>query len=420
MNHTENYDVIVVGGGFSGTACAISAARGGAKVLLVEQTNCLGGAANINLVSPFMGNHLRNEDETRTPLSQGMFQEIVAEMKKVDGVSTESMFSDESLKIVLQRMALSAGVNLLFNTTFIRANTENDTVKELEFVNKSGVFTKKATYFVDATGDGDVAVSAGCPYRVGREEDSLCQPMTLCFRVANVDIPAFEAGYKALQETYKQFQQEGKIQNPREDILRFHMVLENVLHFNTTRVVKLDPTNGDDITKAEIIAREQVFEMMAFLKEHAPGFEKAQLMSTAMRIGTRESRMIQGEYVLTEHDIMEFKKFPDGIAACRYDMDIHSPDGTGTFHWFLPPGEYYTIPYRSLLPLNAKNMMVVGRCISSTHMAQASYRIMPVVCCIGEAAGTALAMAKKDGIMPKEVDTDALRKVLTENGAFVG
>lgn len=420
MNHTEKYDVIVVGGGFSGTACAISAARGGAKVLLVEQTNCLGGAANLNLVSPFMGNHIPDENGVRSHLCRGLFQEILAEMHKLDGVSSDSMFSDESLKIVLQRMALASGVSLLFNTTFIRAIAENETVKELEFVNKSGVIRKAATYFVDATGDGDVAVSAGCPYQLGRDEDNLCQPMTLCFRVANVDIPAFEAGYKELQELYKQYQAEGKIENPREDILRFHMVLENVLHFNTTRVVKLDPTNGDDITTAEIIAREQVFEMMAFLKENAKGFEKAQLMSTAMRIGTRESRMIQGEYVLHENDIMELKKFEDGIAACRYDMDIHSPDGSGTYHWFLPPGEYYTVPYRSLLPLKAKNMMVVGRCISSTHMAQASYRIMPVVCCIGEAAGTALAMANKAGIMPKAVDTDALRETLKANGAFVG
>ncbi|MBQ4087154.1 MAG: FAD-dependent oxidoreductase [Clostridia bacterium] len=420
INYKEKYDIIVVGGGFSGVACAISAARDGASVLLVEQTNCLGGAANINLVSPFMGNHIPKDGVERFPLSMGLFQEIVAEMKKLDGRSSEGMFSDESLKLVLQRMALSAGVALLFNTTFVRAIAENEMVTAVEFVNKSGVFCKEATYFVDATGDGDVAVSAGCPYQVGRNEDNLCQPMTLCFRVANVDIPAFEEGYKDLQKLYKEYQTAGKIKNPREDILRFHMVLDNVLHFNTTRVVKYDPTNGEDISQAEVIAREQVFEMMAFLKENAKGFEKAQLMSTAMRIGTRESRMIQGEYVLTEHDIMELKKFPDGIAACRYDMDIHSPDGSGTYHWFLPPGEYYTIPYRTLLPLKAKNMMVVGRCISSTHMAQASYRIMPVVCCIGEAAGTALAMAKCENIMPGQVDTDKLRSILVEHGAFVG
>lgn len=413
----EKYDVIIIGGGFSGTAAAIAAARGGCSVLLVEQSNCLGGAAQINLVTPFMGYTAGGEHPIL--LSRGLFAEITGRLREIGGMIDKNQFHDEYLKLVLQRMTLEAGVTLLFNTTFVRANKEQEKIRSLEFVNKSGVFSAEATYYIDATGDADVAFAAGCPFHVGRA-DGLCQPMTLCFRVTNVDVKAYLEDRKNLNEIYKKMQEEGKIKNPREDVLTFTTPVDNLLHFNSTRVVKLDPTNGEDVTRAEIEAREQVFELFAFLKEHARGFENAQLLSTAIRIGVRESRMIDGVYTLTKEDIMACKKFPNGIAACCYDMDIHSPDGTGTYHWFLPKGEYYTIPYQCMLPLKVDNLMVAGRCISSTHEAQASYRIMPVVCCIGEAAGTAVSIAKKEGIMPAAVNTDALRSKLVENGAFVG
>ena len=413
----EKYDVIIVGGGFSGTAAAISAARDGCSVLLVEQSNCLGGAAQINLVTPFMG--YRTQGDNPIVLSCGLFEEITGRVEKVSGLPGKSKFHEEYLKLVLQRMALEAGVSLLFNTTFVRSNKEGGTIRSLEFVNKSGVFSKEAAYYIDATGDADVAFSADCPFHVGRE-DGLCQPMTLCFRAANADVQAYFADKENLNKTYKKLQTEGKIRNLREDVLTFETPVNGVLHFNSTRVVKLNPTNGEDITRAEIEAREQVFELFAFLKKHACGFEHAQLLSTAIRIGTRESRMIDGIYTLSKEDIMACRKFPDGIAACCYDMDIHSPDGTGTYHWFLPKGEYYTVPYRCLLPQRADNLLVVGRCISSTHEAQASCRIMPVVCCIGEAAGTAVSIAKKENILPAAVNCDELRSQLIKKGAFVG
>ena len=140
---------------------------------------------------------------------------------------------------------------------------------------------------------------------------------------------------------------------------------------------------------------------------------------TAAEIGVRETRMIIGDYVLTETDCRAFTKFPDGIAACNYDIDIHNPEGSGTSHYYFPEGEFYTIPYRSLIPKGVSNMLVAGRCISSDHGAQASYRIMPTVCCIGEAAGSAVAIANKTKSTVREVDTDALRATLKANGAFI-
>ena len=156
------------------------------------------------------------------------------------------------------------------------------------------------------------------------------------------------------------------------------------------------------------------------MKKHTDGLENSFLMMTASEIGVRESRMIVGDYVLTEQDCRAFKKFEDGIAACNYEIDIHNPEGTGTSHYFFPEGEYYTIPYRSLIPQKASNLLVAGRCISSDHGAQASYRIMPTVCCIGEAAGCAAGIAIADRVSVREVDVSKLQARLKSNGAFIG
>jgi hypothetical protein len=143
-------------------------------------------------------------------------------------------------------------------------------------------------------------------------------------------------------------------------------------------------------------------------------------MMTASQIGVRESRMIVGDYVLTENDCRAFTKFEDAVAACNYDIDIHNPEGTGTSHYYFPEGEYYTIPYRSLIPTGVSNMLVAGRCISSDHGAQASYRIMPTVCSIGEAAGVAIGIAAKSKIDTRSVDIKELQKKLKDNNAFIG
>ena len=143
-------------------------------------------------------------------------------------------------------------------------------------------------------------------------------------------------------------------------------------------------------------------------------------MMTASEIGVRESRKIVGDYLLTEEDLRAFTKFEDSIAACNYDIDIHSPDGTGTSHYFFPLDEYYTIPYRSLIPKTVNNLLVAGRCISSDHGAQASYRVMSTVCCIGEAAGTAIGIAVKDKTTVRQVNVKKLQDTLKANGAFIG
>lgn len=410
----KQYDVIVVGGGFSGAAAAIAAARRGMEVLLIEKSNCFGGAAVNCLVNPFMY-YWTNDPATKKPiyLCNGIFREILTELTAMKAMpENSSVFHEEYLKLILQRMILKENVHVLFHTYLTGVRMDNGKVKSVLVSNKEGPGEYAARYFIDCTGDGDLAVLAGYPYHLGREKDHLCQPMTLCFRVAGVDLKAFEKSYDSINPLYQQFQREGKIKNPRENILVFENVVNGVLHFNSTRIVRKNPVSGEEKTQAELEAREQVFELFHFLKENIDGFQHSQLLSTAMEIGVRESRMIEGEYLLTQEDLMACTKFEDGVVCGNYDIDIHNPEGSGTSHYYFKDGEYYTIPYRCLVPKGSRNLLVAGRCISSTHEAQASYRIMPICCCLGEAAGIAAAFCGNSAADVMDIDIPRYREEL--------
>lgn len=419
----KKFDLVVVGGGFAGTCAAISAARSGLSVLLIEKANCLGGAATNGLVNPFMINSTRIEEngsQQRLQLSQGLFLEIAEELRKMNAVEEDPpcYFQEEYLKILLNRMAISANVTLLFHSYLIDVRKNGEKVEAVTVANKSGKQEFFADYFIDATGDADLAVMCGCSYRLGREEDQLCQPMTLCFRVANVDIEKYEKARPMINERYLEMRRQGKIKNVRDDVLIFHNMIEGVLHFNSTRIIKRNPVDAFDLTKAEIEAREQVLELFTFMKENIDGFQNAQLLMTAPEIGVRESRMIDGEYLLTGNDLKDCVQFEDSIALGNYDIDIHDPDGGGTSHYYFPEGQYYFIPFRSLIPKEVSNLLVAGRCISATHEAQASIRIMPIVSCIGEAAGTAIGVASKANVSVNEIDVKKVREQLKKQGAI--
>ena len=414
----KKYDVVVIGGGFAGVAAAVAAARGGAETLIVEKSNCLGGAACNCLVNPFM-RYWTKIDGERVDLSAGIFREI-HKLLEDRGAMQKERFLEEELKYVLGELTLSEGIDLLYHTYIFEAEKEENRIKSVLAATKNGVIKIEADTFIDATGDAQLAFLAGCPTRLGREPDNLCQPMTLCFRVGNVDVEAFYEGKDELNAAYKKSLEAGELINPREDILVFRNPAPGVLHFNTTRVVKKDPTDPWDVTEAEIIARRQVFEIYELMKKHGRGLENSFLMMTAAEIGVRESRMIVGEHVLTETECKDLTRFEDAIAACNYDIDIHNPEGSGTSHYYFGDGEYYTIPYRSLIPKNADNLLVAGRCISSDHGAQASYRIMPVVCTLGEAAGSAAALAVRERKGTRDISVAELQAILKKNGAFIG
>lgn len=405
----KRYNLIVVGGGLAGVAAAVSAAREGLSVLLAEKFGCLGGAMTNSLVYPFMSYSTKNG----RLFSDGIFTEMLERKEKYGENSWESY------KCVFDDMAAEAGVDVLFHSTVFRADTESRQVRSVSVATKSGIMEFEADYFIDCSGDGELIAMTNCDYQLGRESDGLSQPMTTCFRMGNVDIDLFLADQKRLQEEYKKLRETNKILNPRENILYFLGLGDGIVHFNTTRIVKHNPVDAFELSKAEMVARKQVYEMVNFLKENSVAFKNSTIISTANHIGVRESRKLKGVYVLTEKDITEFVDFEDTIALGNYGIDVHNPSGTGTMQFHLKDGEFYRIPYRCLLPKEYDNMLVAGRCLSATHVAHSAVRIMPICACLGEAAGVAAALACKTNKNAHTIDVTALRKRLKELGAAV-
>lgn len=416
----EKFDLIVVGGGLTGVAAAVSAAREGLRVLLVEASGCLGGAMTVNMVYPFMRFWTKDPESGEVrDLSAGIFTEMNKRQEKYIPPLGTTRFNPDSFMLVLDEMCEESGVQVLFHATLCGVEVEGRQIKSVLLATKAGLMEVSADSYVDATGDGDLMAFAGCDFQLGRESDGLCQPMTTIFRMSGMDVEGFKADRPRLQEVYKQQQAEGKIRNPRENILTFYGLGEGIVHFNTTRVIKLDPTDPFDVSRAEMEARKQVFEMYTFLRENCEAAKNATVCSTAVSIGVRESRKLKGEYILTVEDLKNCTKFPDSVALGNYDVDIHNPEGAGTSHYYFGDGQYYTIPYRSFLPKELDNLLVAGRCLSATHEAQASVRIMPICATMGEAAGVAAAVAKQTKTCVHDVDVAIVQKKLREKGAAI-
>ena len=406
----KKYNLIVVGGGISGVAAAVSAAREGLSVLLVEKFGCLGGAMSNSLVFPFM----RYTTNAKTNiLSDGIF----TEMRKRHEAYNDTSW--ETYKFVFDDMITESGATVIFHSAVIDATVDGREIKSVKIATKAGIIEVEADFFVDASGDGELIAMTGCEYQLGRESDGLSQPMTTCFRLGNVDIDRFKQDRPMLEEKYKELQAEGKILNPRENLLVFFGLGEGIVHFNTTRIIKHNPVDPFEISEAEIAARRQVTEMVDFFRAHSTAFENSTVVSVANHIGVRESRKLKGVYILTAEDLTSFVRFEDTIALGAYAIDIHNPGGTGTIYNRFGDDEYYNIPYRSLQPKEYDNMLVAGRCLSATHEAHSAVRIMPICACLGEAAGTAVAIAHKTGRDTATVDIKAVQDKLRENGAAI-
>lgn len=399
------HSVIVVGGGPAGVAAAVAAKREGQSVLLIERYGFLGGMATAGLVNPFMV----------TLGAGGLYQEFLERLEKWDA-RKDRTFDGELTKLVLDEWLQEEGVDILFHGLLTDAEVEGGYIKSINVVGKGEELEFAASYFIDCTGDGDLAKLAGVPMNMGREADGLCQPMTTCFQVGGVD-DELMLTREELTKLYLEAKAQGKLNNPRENLLWFRTIRPGEVHFNTTRVVGKNPVSLQELTEAELEARRQLAETFAWLKKEVPAFKNAYIMRIAAQIGVRESRTIQGAYQLTEDDVLSCRKFDDAIGKCSYPIDIHSPQGEGTRIAALPKGEWYEIPYRTLYSPAVENLLVAGRCISSTHEAQASLRIMPTCMVMGQAAGVAAAMASAGNLPVSQVPVPELQAKLKAKGA---
>ena len=443
-------DVLVVGGGPAGLGAALGAAEAGARVILVERYGFLGGNATAALVMPLMSfhtQHPRAEKKGSTtlfptdhgrgdPVIAGALTKLLDRLVKAGGAIAPSMktgyvvpFDPEIFKLVALELLDEAGVRFLFHA-FASDVVGDRALKAVVFETKSGPVVIRARALVDATGDGDIAALAGAPYTIGREEDGLVQPMTLMFRMTEFERAGFDAYVKAhpqewrgvhgLWDLVRKATAEGKLQLPREDILFFATPHEREVSVNSTRANRVLGTDVWDWSCAEWESRRQMREIAAFLREYVPGFEKSYVVQSGVHVGVRETRRIHGDYELNVDDILNARKFPDVVARSSYPVDIHNPEGSGTTLKRLPPGEAYDIPLRCLLPQNVENLLVAGRCISGTHEAHSSYRVMPVSMATGQAAGVCAALAVRREKPPRAVPVAEVQEELLRQGAILG
>jgi hypothetical protein len=445
---TRETDVLVIGGGPAGIGAAVGAAKTGAKVLLVERYGFLGGNATASLVGPFMTSF---SADGATQLIRGVFDELVRRMEAVGGAIHPSKvpaavaksaymkhghigvtpFDPETMKLVSAELCLEYGVELMLHTSFIDPIVEGDVLRGAIVHNKGGLQALLAKSTVDCSADADVAARAGVPFKQGRESDGLVQPMTMFFRVGNVNGASVAAYFRehpeeieqrmAFSSCIKAAQANGDYTIPRERLSMYESPQEGVWRVNVSRILGVDGTKVEDLTRAEIEGRRQVMEIYRFLRKYVPGFEDCTLIDTAAQVGVRETRRIEGEYTLTLDDLIDGRDFEDTIAYCAYPIDIHDPKGAGG--GISNRGETanaYQIPYRSLIPLKVEQLLVAGRCVSATHEALGAIRVMPPSFAMGEAAGTASALALQEGVPPRRVPVGWLRQTLTEHGAYLG
>jgi len=429
-------EVCVVGGGMAGCSAAIASGRLGVDTLLVEQYGFLGGTATAALVTPFMSNRIGNED-----LVKGIYEDIVRALQSRGAAKRDErrpgvvMFDDEVLKYVLNNLVINAKAKMMLHTWAEKPLVHNGVCEGVIVNNKSGRLAILAKVVIDSTGDGDIAAKAGCPFEMGRGYDQYTQSVTLFFRMGGVNEQVAFAeqarrvsrqgnqipeGYM-FSDVFRRAVAEGRFPAdiPIGSIYFEKTLQPGVVSINATRAFEVDATNVGDLTYASVETRRQAMALADFLRENIPGFERAYLQDTAIQVGVRESRRIIGEYQLTGRDILHGARFPDVIARGCYGIDIHcaDPSGCGVVGLKLKEGESYDIPYRCLVPLGVENLLLAGRCISVSHVALGSVRIMPIASGTGHAAGAAAALCVKRGVTPRELPYDVLKQTLISQGA---
>ncbi|MBN1290727.1 MAG: FAD-dependent oxidoreductase [Candidatus Latescibacteria bacterium] len=450
----REYDVIVMGGGVSGSIAGIASARHGAKTLVIERHGFLGGALTAMGVGPMMSFHNRAGKQ----LVKGIPQEIIDRLKAKNAspghipdsttyCSTVTPFDCEQLKIELETMLIESGGEIQYHTQLAHVEKKDNKIESVVVCNNNGLTQFGASVYIDATGDADLAKMAGVQCTIGRGSDAAMQPMTMNLKTGNVDIESIRAyvknnpgdfrfafgaeeGLRRLEKTprlslagylseWDAAVDNGELDIPRDLVLFFETATSGVVIVNTTRIQSLNPTIAEDISRAETIGRQQCSQLFTFLKKHCTGFEHAVNLGTSVHIGIRESRHIRGLYTLTAEDLIQERQFHDPVAMGGYPIDIHSPDKAETVSTHLRPECAYRIPERCMLVEKPDNLIVVGRAVSATHEASAAIRVSPIAMAVGQAGGTLAALAVVHRIGPNMVPYSELRNTLLSDNVIL-
>lgn len=426
------FDVIVVGSGSAGSPAAIATARNGAKTLIVERLPFLGGTSTA-VLDTFYGYYTPGSKSVK--VVGGIADDVVAGLKEHNmaferpntfGAGTGVTYHPEYLKTVWEKLVTQSGCQVLLNAAVQDVIKEDNKIKSLIISTRAGIAIYRSKLIIDASGDADICYFGGFPFELAGEKDP-AQTLTTTFKMVNVDIAKRKSISK--QEVNKlmaEAAETGRYNLPRKEGSDHITPVDHMTATIMTRLKSYDVKDGKVInatdpellTKAEIEGRLQALEYIRFLKDYVPGYEKAELSTFGFQIGVRETRRIYGEYRLTEEDVLSARKFDDQIGLCGAPMEDHH-NGADTKWQYLPDQQYVGIPYKTLIPKDSANLLVAGRCFSASHVAHSSVRSMAQCMVMGEAAGTAGALAVKTGLAPSDVDVQELRHTLKGKGAKI-
>ncbi|HEY8966513.1 MAG TPA: FAD-dependent oxidoreductase [Candidatus Methylacidiphilales bacterium] len=428
-------DVCVIGGSCTGLFAALRAARLGLSVAIVEQQNCFGGVATASMVNIW---HSLLDTEYNRTIIGGLTTEIVARLGKREVLriiernhGAAFIFNSEELKIDLDEIASEHRLKVYFHTQFVAPWTEDGVLKAAVVENKSGRGAIRARFFIDASGDADLASRLGLETYMANH----WQPATTCARLT---------GWETLTGDFRKAILDNAEAFGIPEGFAWGAVVpgSEVFMLAATRVLHSNPAVADELTAAEIEGRRQVRALLDIFKKVSPG-NRLSLQALPSRIGVRESRHVRCLHQLLGDEVLHGRTFPDAIANGSYRVDIHHQDKPGNTFRFLDgrevyerPGHphrqgrwreetavnptFYQIPYRCLVPQgNHHNLLVAGRMIDADPMAHAAIRVMVNMNQVGEAAGVAAHLALRDGIEAREVDPETLRKTLAEGGSVM-
>lgn len=424
-------DVVVIGGGAAGIAAAVAAARTGAQTMLVERYGFLGGLATTALVGAFCGLYTTGPqkhlvvagacDELITRL-QGMGGAEGKRTSEVDSRLAAVSYDPELFKFAAEQMALDAGVKLLYHTLVVDVfwETPGTVLKGIVVENKSGRSVILGDMVIDTSGDADVAAKAGVDFEYGDGQGG-AQAMTTVFKLSNVvSGPALQEAIGSIRGHLTAARESGQYHFNRVDPVVFPSMPKGTVSVNLVSVRGLRATDAAELSVAEIEGRRQVLEYLRALRDLVPGFEQAQLTALSPQIGVRETRRILGEYILTEEDVLEGTKFDEGIGLGAWPLEMHNSEtGRIDWGWVRDEDDYYSIPFSCLVPKRMENLLVAGRCVSTTHGAQASTRVMAQAMAMGEAAGVVMGLALDSGRPVRSVPVGVIQAELEKRGVIL-
>ena len=426
-------EILIIGGGPSGIAAATAAARCGARVMLLEKYGFLGGMGTAAMVTNFCGLHASINGSVKQ-IVRGVADDILERLDNLDGLRephpvkakggghdvAAQAYDTSAYKMATDDLLLSAGVDIRFHTFAVDVLMDGARIDAVLVETKSGRKAIKAEVFIDCSGDGDLAYWSGADCVKGDDNGFMAYPTTM-FRVANVDDDkVYNEGKPNLSALIEAAAKDYNL--PRKTGVLGSQPHAGEWRVNLTQISRdgdpIDGSDWNDLGFAETEGRRQSQEYFRFLKDCVPGFENSYLLETAPQVGIRETRRIIGEHILSEDDILSCRDFEDSIGCNGWPLEQHLK---GSAKWtFLGGRGYHQIPFGTTLPKGVDNLLVAGRCASTTPEGQASLRVSGPCFAMGQAVGTAAELARRSGVTPKEIDVKALQHRLVSDGAFIG